>query len=133
MTVVLSSIVLGLLMTPCPDVVVTVENNGLMPLGVVKIPSANIETLLYPVRVDTCCDIIPWNGGRIQAGDTEVFAGIGLWDWAEVEPEGLVLECVSIDRCVQIGGWLVGWQGIIRPEGDVLIVCGNTVYRFTRL
>ncbi len=121
-----------LYLSPCPDVVVTVDNNGLMPLGVVKIPSAGIEMLLYPVHVDTCCDIILWNGGRIHA-DSEAFAEIELWDWAEVEPEGMVLECVSIDHCVQIGGWLVGWQGIIEPGGDVLIVSGNTVYRFTLL
>ena len=119
--------------SPCPDVVVTVDNNGLMPLGTVKIPSADIEMLLYPVHVDTCCDIILWNGGRIHADNTEAFEKIQLWDWAEVEPEGMVLECVSIDRCVQIGGWLVGWRGIIEPGGDVLIVCGNTVYRFTLL
>ncbi len=125
--------VMGLHLSSCPDVVVTVDNNGLMPLGVVKISSADIEMLLYPVHVDTCCDIILWNGGRIHADNDEAFSKIKLCDWAEVEPEGLVLECVSIERCTTIGGWLVGWHGIIEPGGDVLIVSGSRVYRFTLL
>lgn len=120
-------------LSPCPDVVVTVDNNGLIPVGVVKIPSADIEMLLYPVHVDTCCDILLWNGGRIHADNDEAFSKIELWDWAEVEPEGLVLECVSIQRCTTIGDWLIGWHGIIEPGGDVLIVSGNRVYRFTLL
>lgn len=125
--------IMGFLLFPCPDTVVTADNNGLMPCGTVKIPSAKIHTLLYPVHVDSCCDIILWNGGKIYADDIDAFAEIELWDTATIKPEGMVLECVSIDHCITIGGWLIGWQGIIRPDGDVLIVSGNTVYRFTML
>ena len=125
--------VLGFFLSPCPDVVVTVDNNGLVPCGVVKIPSAEIETLLYPVHVDSCCDLVLWNGGRIHAGDAEAFEEIELWDTAYIKPEGMVLECVSIERCTTIGEWLIGWHGIIEPGGDVLIVSGNRVYRFTLL
>lgn len=127
--------VLWFLLTPCPDTIMTVDDNGLEPWGVLEIPSANIETLLYPVHVDNCCDIVLWNGGRIHADDAEAFAEIKLWDTActRIETERLVLECVSIDPCVTIGGWLVGCRGIIRPGGDVLIVGGNRVYRFVML
>lgn len=124
---------MGFFLFPCPDTVMTVDDNSLEPWGTVEIPSVGVHTLLYPVRVDNCCDIILWNGGRILAGDAEAFAKIELWDTAYIKPEGLVLECVSVDRCVTIGGWLVGWRGIIRPGGDVLIVSGSRVYRFTLL
>ncbi len=124
--------VLGFLLSPCPDTIMTTNNNGLVPWGTVKIPSAGVHALLYPVHVDNCCDIILWNGGIIHA-DNEAFAKIELWDTATIKPEGLVLECVSIDHCVTIGEWLVGWRGIIRAHGDVLIVSGNTVYRFVML
>lgn len=132
-TLAMALVIMGFLLFPCPDTVVTVDNNGLMPCGTMEIPSADIHTLLYPVHVDNCCDVILWNGGRIHTDDTEAFAEIELWDSATIKPEGMVLECVSIDHCLQIGGWLVGWHGIIRPHGDVLIVSGNTVYRFTML
>ncbi len=124
--------VLGFGLTPCPDVVMTTKNNGLMPMGTVELQSAGIHMLLYPVHVDTCCDIVLWNGGRIHSDD-EAIAGIKLLDTAKIKPEGMVLECVSIDHCVNIGGWLVGWHGIIEPGGDVLIVSGSRVYRFTLL
>ncbi len=124
--------VMGLHLSPCPDTVMTTENNGFVPWGTVEIPSAGVHTLLYPVHVDGCGELVLWNGGRIHA-DEEAFADIKLWDTATIRPEKMVLECVSIDRCVNIGGWLVGWQGVIHPGGDVLIINGTTVYRFTLL
>ncbi|MGN1367808.1 MAG: hypothetical protein ACI4WX_02995, partial [Aristaeellaceae bacterium] len=100
--------------------------------GTVEIQSAGVHTLLYPVHVDGCGELVLWNGGRIHTGD-ESFKAIALWDKATIRPEKMVLECVSINQCVRIGNWLIGWQGVIHPGGDVLIVSGNTVYRFTLL
>lgn len=125
--------VIGLLMIPCPDTVMTTEANGLMPYGTVEIPYARINAALYPVHVDGCCDIVLWNGGRILADNEEAFAEIELWYTAYIEPEGMTLECISIDRCVRIGEWLIGWRGLIQAHGDVLIVSGNRVYRFVML
>ncbi|MGN1369744.1 MAG: hypothetical protein ACI4WX_12815, partial [Aristaeellaceae bacterium] len=52
--------VIGFTLVPCPDTVMTTENNGLMPWGTVEIQSAGVHTLLYPAHVDGCGELVLW-------------------------------------------------------------------------
>lgn len=66
-----------------------------------------------------------WNGGKVTTNAD--LSTVQLGDMAEiytVEGEHLVLECIDIRK----GLW---W--LRKPRGDVLVVNGRWVYRFTRL
>ena len=66
-----------------------------------------------------------WNGGKVTVKAD--LSAVQLGDMAEiytVEGEHLVLECIDIRK----GLW---W--LRKPRGDVLVVNGRWVYRFTRL
>ena len=93
--------------------------------GSIRIPNAGVDASLSLVHYDPCCYMGLWNGGTI-IDDAHIFGAVKVDDWAEIDmPEcHLVLECVEIKHTF---GWLV------KPEGDVLIVSGNKVYRFVIL
>ncbi len=104
--------------------------------GSLRIPSDEInDSVSITGHGDACgCTDALWNGGQARTDADMHRVSIGATAYLTTEcGTHYVLECVSIDRCVTIGEWLVGWRGIIRADGDVLIVSGNWVYRFTRL
>lgn len=103
--------------------------------GEIKIPTAGIwaEFMTADMPVCDCCPAL-WNGG--VATTTADLSSVQVWDVADLRTlDGghLVLECVEILPCIRVGRWLIGWRGIIRTEGDVLLVSGNSVYRFMRM
>lgn len=66
-----------------------------------------------------------WHGGKVTTNAD--LSTVQLGDMAEiytVEGEHLVLECIDIRK----GLW---W--LRKPRGDVMVVNGRWVYRFTRL
>ena len=104
------------------------ENDGVVMMaggvdgvdGCIRIPSVGIYAPLSLVCYDTCCYMGLWNGGRIDM-DCDLSA-VCIGDWARVDQEySLMLECVSIESCFLVGDVLIGWRGIVRSDGDVLI------------
>lgn len=66
-----------------------------------------------------------WNGGKVTTHAD--LSTVQLGDMADiytVEGERLVLECIGIRK---------GLALLMEPQGDVLVVNGRWVYRFTRL
>ena len=66
-----------------------------------------------------------WNGGKVTTNAD--LSTVQLGDIAEiytVEGEHLVLECIGIRK---------GFALLMEPRGDVLIINGHWIYRFTRL
>ena len=94
--------------------------------GSIKIPNAGVDASLSLVHVDDdCCYMGLWNGGYI-IGDAQMFESVKVGHWADIKtPEcHLVLECVEIKHTI---------GQLEKPNGDVLIICGLKVYRFTVL
>ena len=80
-----------------------------------------------------CCAPL-WGGGI--ATTTADMSCVRVDDTATIrllDGSRLVLECVEIVPCIRLGRWLIGWQGAIEPQGDVLIYSGGYAYRMTRL
>ena len=95
-------------------------------LGSIRIPTAGVDASLSLTHVDDdCCYMGLWNGGYI-IGDAQMFESVKVGDWAEITMPDchLVLECVEIKHTI---------GQLEKPNGDVLIICGLKVYRFTRL
>jgi hypothetical protein len=104
-------------------------------IGKLKIPAHDIRTTLMtaPEQSCGCCPIL-WNGGIAYAQDDISAAQVG--DTAKVttlDGGRYVLECAEIVPCIRWGRWLLGWRGVIRANGDVLIVSGGKVYRWIML
>lgn len=94
--------------------------------GSIKIPQAGVDASLSLTHVDDeRCYMGLWNGGYI-IGDAQVFESVKVGDWADIDMPDchLVLECVEIKHSI---------GQLENPDGDVLILCGLKVYRFTRL
>ena len=94
--------------------------------GSIKIPNAGVDASLSLAHVDDdCCYMGLWNGGYI-IGDAKMFESVKVGDWADINMPDchLVLECVEIKHTI---------GQLEKPNGDVLILCGLKVYRFTRL
>lgn len=94
--------------------------------GRIRIPVRGISAEVYirqPEPIDGMSSL--WNGGKVttKADLSNVQVG-DMADIYTVEGEHLVLECISIRKGL---GWLV------KPEGDVLVINGGLVFRFTRL
>lgn len=82
------------------------------------------------------CDCCPamWNGGIVTT--TADLSSVRLQDWADVvtlDGGHYVGECVEIIPCVLVGKWLIGWRGVVKTEGDILIYTVYKAYRFVRL
>lgn len=92
--------------------------------GRIYIRSRGITAEVYTTEPDPIDGMSSlWNGGRVTTNTN--MSDVKLGDMAEVytvEGEHIVLECISIR---------IAWP--IDPRGDVLVVDGGWVYRFTRL
>ena len=75
-----------------------------------------------------------YNGGIVHT--TADLSAVQLYDMAcliTVDEDSMAMECVEITPCLRLGSTLIGWRGVIRPEGDVLVFSGGRAYRFIRL
>lgn len=80
-----------------------------------------------------CCPVL-WNGGIVSTA--EDLSSVKLYDMADVRTlDGghYVLECVEIIPCIRVGKYLIGWRGVIKANGDVLVYSAGKAYRFTML
>jgi len=104
--------------------------------GEILIPAADIRAEVMTASHGSdcgCCGML-WQGGIVTT--TADLSAVQLYDMAcliTVDGDSMALECVEIAPCLRVGRWLVGWWGVIQPEGDVLVVSGSRVYRFARL
>lgn len=93
--------------------------------GRIRIPARGIYAEVYTTeRGDDCIPTL-WSGGKVTLKAD--LSAVQLYDMAELvglEGEHYVLECVSITG---VPSWLQ------KTDGDVLVVNGRWVYRFTRL
>ncbi len=109
-----------------PDGAVMEATQTPSPQGEISIPEAGVKAGLMLVHDDcTCCYMGLWNGGRIY-GDAQMFASVKVGDWADID----MLDCHLVLECVEIKHTIGQLE---KPNGDVLIICGLKVYRFTRL
>lgn len=80
-----------------------------------------------------CCPIL-WNGGI--ATTTTDLSDVRLYDMADVvtlDGGHYVLECVEIIPCIRVGRWLIGWRGVVKTQGDIIVYSAGKAYRLTRL
>lgn len=104
--------------------------------GHILIPAADIRAEVVKASHGSacgCCGML-YNGGIVHT--TADLSAVQLYDMAcliTVDGDSMALECVEIIPCLRVGRWLIGLQGVILPEGDVLVVSRSRVYRFARL
>lgn len=104
--------------------------------GHILIPAADIRAEVMTASHGSdcgCCGML-WQGGIVTT--TADLSAVQLYDTAcliTVDGDSMALECVEITPCLRVGRWLIGWRGVILPEGDVLVVSGGRVYRWARL
>ena len=93
--------------------------------GRIRIPARGIYAEVYTTeRGDDCIPTL-WHGGKVTVKAD--LSEVQLYDMAELiglDGEHYVLECVSITG---VPAWMQ------KTDGDVLVVNGRWVYRFTRL
>lgn len=111
-------------------------NRDQYTIGRIYIQSANVsaELTTSSLRSDCGCCGILWNGGVVTAKTN--LSNVRLYDMAKlttIEPSRIVLECVEITPCIRFGNWLISSNGIVQPNGDLLVVSGCIVYRFIML
>lgn len=95
--------------------------------GKIRIPAKDISAEMYTTEEgQECCDIpVLWNGGKVTVKSD--LSSVEVGDMADIitfDGSHLVMECVDIRR---------GWGWFTRHDGDVLVLSGGYVYRFTRL
>lgn len=95
--------------------------------GSLSIPARGIIAEVYTTDHAPDCGCTPtlWNGGKVTV-DADLSA-VKIGDMADlrgVDGEHYVLECINIRQ---------GLALLMEPQGDVLVVNGRWVYRFTRL
>ena len=93
--------------------------------GRIRIPARGIYAEAYTTEHGDDCIPTLWSGGKVTVKAD--LSEVQLYDTAELiglEGEHYVLECVSITG---MPAWL------LKTSGDVLVVNGRWVYRFTRL
>lgn len=93
--------------------------------GRIRIPARGIYAEVYTTEHGDDCIPTLWTGGKVTVKAD--LSSVQLYDTAELiglEGEHYVLECI---RITSMPAWM------LKPEGDVLVVNGKWVYRFTRL
>lgn len=104
--------------------------------GHIIIPAADIRAEFMTASHGSdcgCCGML-WQGGIVTT--TADLSAVQLYDMAcliTVDEDSMALECVEITPCIRVGTCLIGWRGVILPQGDVLVVSGSRVYRLIRL
>lgn len=120
---VLVSFVLVVIMSVLANIDVIVPQQYVW--GRIRIPARGIYAEVYTTEHGDDCIPTLWNGGKVTVKAD--LSSVQLYDTAELiglDGEHYVLECVSITG---VPSWLQ------QAHGDVLVVNGRWVYRFTRL
>lgn len=117
------------------SVICLYTSDDMICVGEILISAKGINAYLLTAESVTC-DCCPplWNGG--VATITGVLTEIEIDDVARVcllSEYRLYLECVEIVPCILINNQLIGWHGIISPNGDIVIYSRGHAYRFTIL
>lgn len=91
--------------------------------GHIRIPAAGIHAEVCTIgQPGDCCGTL-WNGGTVTVNADMSDVQVGdMADLRGLDGEHIVLECISIR---------IAWP--IDSRGDVLVVNGGWVYRFTRI
>lgn len=119
-----------------PLILLPILDRDMHVAGHILIPAADIRAEVMKASHGSdcgCCGML-WQGGVVTT--TADLTAVQLYDTAcliTVDEDSIALECVEITPCLRFGSTLIGWRGVLRPEGDVLVVCGGRVYRFIRL
>lgn len=104
-------------------------------VGRIRITSADLSAELYgtPVADCGCCPAL-WNGGIVST--LADLSPVQVGDMAKVttlDGERYVLECAEIVPCIRWGRWLLGWRGVVKAQGDIIVFSGGKVYRWIML
>lgn len=103
--------------------------------GRIRISTRDIRAeLMAEHGVDCGCSPSLWNGG-VAHTDADL-SPVQLYDMAEVytlDGGHYVLECVEIIPCIRVGRWLIGWRGVVKAQGDIIVYNAGKAYRLTRL
>lgn len=118
---------------------VLVNLEALMPerqvCGRIRISTRDIHAeMLAEHGVDCGCCPSLWNGGVTST--TADLSTVSLYDMADIvtlDGGHYVLECMEIVPCIRVGNLLVGWRGVIKVQGDIIVYSAGKAYRFTRL
>lgn len=103
--------------------------------GTLKISAHGLRTVFMTTPGESC-DCCPhlWNGGIAYA--FESLSPVQVGDMADVttlDGGHYVLECAEIVPCLRVGGYLVGWRGVVKVNGDIIMFSEGRAYRFIRI
>lgn len=132
-----SRFVVLLVLAMLPLVVLPMLDAGELSMyGCVRIQAAGIQADVYRMAHGAgcgCCGAL-WNGGQaIVRADVGAVRIGDMADMRSFDGEHLVLECVEIMTCIQVGRYLIGRRGIIHADGDVLLCAPATCWPFVRV
>lgn len=105
-------------------------------VGRIRIPEADIDTEIYIEGHEQNCGCCPslWNGGIVTTTANLASVQIGYWaDIVTIDGGHYVCECVEIIPCVRVRCWLIGWWGVVKADGDIVVFAGGKAYRLVRL
>lgn len=93
--------------------------------GRIRIQERGIYAEVYTTVKGSDCIPTLWNGGKVtvDADLSDVQVG-DMADLRGLDGEHYVMECIDIRRGIAL---------LMEPHGDVLVINGRWVYRFTRL
>ena len=104
--------------------------------GSIRIPAAGLTANVYYIHQPQtcgCCGML-WNGGQVDI--KEDVSAVRIYDVADmttIDGTHHVLECVEIVSCIRVGRWLIGWSGVLRTNGDVLLCTSANRWPFVRV
>lgn len=101
--------------------------------GRIRIGDIHAEIYTSHGAACDCCPAL-WNGGI--ATTPADLSSVQVGDWADIKTlDGghYVGECVEVIPCIRVGRWLIGWRGVVKAEGDIIVYAKGRAYRFVRL
>lgn len=116
--------------------VIHVYHGGQYTCGRLRIPDAALDVELTTSINGSdrgCCGVL-YQGGVTYTDDD--MSGMQIYTMAylaTIDYSVTVLEYVGSEPCLRFGNLLIGSHGIIKTNGDLLVVNGCIVYRFIRL
>ena len=119
-----------------PLLVLPILDRDMHVAGHIRIPAADISAEVMTASHGSdcgCCGML-WQGGIVTT--TADLSTVQLYDTAcliTVDDDSMAMECVEITPCLRLGSTLIGWRGVLLPEGDVLVFSGGRAYRWIRL
>ena len=84
----------------------------------------DIRAEVYATHGDACDCCAPLWGGGIAVTDADL-SSVQEGAWATItllDGTRLVMECAAILPYIRVGDWIMTQYGILRPEGDILVL-----------